>query len=66
MRTITNRYRLICTMISNRAQQARLDERGEINSSIAWTGAMVLLAVTIAGIVAAKANGFAEGIDFGG
>ena len=44
----------------------RHDDRGEINSNIAWTGAMVLLAVTLAGIVAAKATGFAEGIDFGG
>lgn len=42
------------------------NDRGEINSSVAWTGAMVLLAVSIAGVIAAKASGFAGGIDFGG
>ena len=41
------------------------DDRGELNSSVYWTGAMVLLAAGIASVVTAKASGFADGIDFG-
>ena len=52
--------------VLERIRRTHGDDRGEINSSVAWAGAMVLLAVTIAGIVTAKATGFADAIDFGG
>lgn len=41
------------------------DDRGELNSSVYWTGAMVLLAAGIASVVSGKASAFADGIDFG-
>ena len=47
-------------------QGIRHDDRGEINSSVYWTGAMVLLAATIAAVVSGKAQSFADGINFGG
>lgn len=59
-------YVRLCSAVAHRRASGRADDRGEINSSVAWTGAMVLLAVTVAGIIAAKASGFAQGIDFGG
>jgi hypothetical protein len=65
MRHLTDRYRRTCATIATRLLAARDDDRGEINSSVAWTGGMVLLAVTIVGVITAKATGFAEGIDFG-
>jgi len=45
--------------------ELRRDDRGELNSSIYWTGAMVLLASAIAALVSGKAQAFADGIDFG-
>jgi hypothetical protein len=66
MRTVINRVRRLETAVLVRVGEARRDDRGEINSNIAWTGAMVLLAVTLVGILAAKATSFANGIDFGG
>lgn len=65
MRHLTDRYRRTCAAIGTRILAIRADDRGEINSSVAWTGGMVLLAVTIVGVITAKATGFAEGIDFG-
>jgi hypothetical protein len=65
MKTAIDRLRQLRAALLVRASRVRTDDRGEINSSVAWTGAMVLLAVTLAGIVAAKATGFADGIDFG-
>lgn len=47
-------------------QGTRYDDRGEINSSVYWTGAMVLLAATIAAVVSGRAESFADGINFGG
>jgi hypothetical protein len=66
MRQLVARLQLAYLATARRLSALRLDDRGEINSSVAWAGAMVLLAVTVAGIVAAKATGFAENIDFGG
>lgn len=66
LRTVIDRFRQLETALVLRLREARLDDRGEINSNIAWTGAMVLLAVTLVGILAAKATSFANSIDFGG
>lgn len=63
-----DRYRRLATRIArwrSLTATAATDDRGEINSSVAWAGAMVLLAVTLAGILAAKATGFTENINFG-
>ena len=65
MDTITDRIRLISIVVANRVAEARHNDRGDFNSNVAWTGAMVLAAVTIAGIVVAKAEAFADAIDFG-
>jgi hypothetical protein len=43
----------------------RRDDRGEINSSVYWTGAMLLLAVGIAAAISGKASAFTDSIDFG-
>ena len=56
-------YRLLYATLAR--QRWRGDDRGEINASLAWTGLMVLLAVTVAGVIAAKAGAFADAIDFG-
>ena len=66
MRTLIARIRQLEASVLVRLHEARLDDRGEINSNVAWVGAMVLLAVTLGGIIAAKATSFANGIDFGG
>jgi hypothetical protein len=46
-------------------EHRRHDDRGEINSSVYWTGAMLLLAVGIAAVISGKASAFADSIDFG-
>lgn len=48
-----------------RAQVARADDRGELNSSVAWAGLMLVAAVTVGGIVLAAVSGAAGRFDFG-
>ena len=66
MHSLSNRYLQLCSALARHLSNARCDDRGEVNASVAWTGLMVLLAVSVAGVIAAKASGFAQSIDFGG
>lgn len=66
MHALSNTYLRLCSALARRLAEARGDDRGEVNASVAWTGLMVLLAVSVAGVIAAKASGFAQSIDFGG
>lgn len=65
MHTVIRRFRQLETALVVRLGKAQRDDRGEINSNVAWTGAMVLLAVSLAGILVAKATNFTNSIDFG-
>ncbi|HET6953506.1 MAG TPA: hypothetical protein VFI47_24220 [Acidimicrobiales bacterium] len=51
--------------VSERMLAARRDDRGEINSNVAWAGLMLVVAVTVGGIVLAAAQGAAGRFDFG-
>lgn len=48
-----------------RLQAARGDDRGELNSSVAWAGLMLVAAVTVGGIVLAAVSGAAGRFNFG-
>ncbi len=48
-----------------RMQAARANDRGELNSSVAWAGLMLVAAVTVGGIVLAAVSGAAGRFDFG-
>ena len=62
------RLLLIVTTIQTlgrRVADARHDDRGEINSNVAWAGLMLVVAVTVGGIVLAAAQGAAGRFNFG-
>jgi hypothetical protein len=46
-------------------QSARADDRGELNSSVAWAGLMLVAAVTVGGIVLAAVTAAAGRFNFG-
>jgi hypothetical protein len=48
-----------------RLQAAKADDRGELNSSVAWAGLMLVAAVTVGGIVLAAVSGAAGRFNFG-
>jgi hypothetical protein len=48
-----------------RLRAARHDDRGELNSSVAWAGLMLVAAVTVGGIVLAAVSGAAGRFNFG-
>jgi hypothetical protein len=48
-----------------RLQAAHADDRGELNSSVAWAGLMLVAAVTVGGIVLAAVSAAAGRFDFG-
>jgi hypothetical protein len=48
--------------LSGRLADATRDDRGEINSNVAWAGLMLVVAVAI---VLTKATGAANSFDFG-
>jgi hypothetical protein len=48
-----------------RLQAATSDDRGELNSSVAWAGLMLVAAVTVGGIVLAAVSGAAGRFNFG-
>lgn len=41
------------------------DDRGELNSNVAWAGLMLVIAVSVAGVVSAAVQGAAGRFDFG-
>jgi hypothetical protein len=51
--------------LAQRVADARRDDRGEINSNVAWAGLMLVVAVTVGGIVLAAAQGAAGRFNFG-
>ncbi|MFW6033529.1 MAG: hypothetical protein ACOC9R_00225 [bacterium] len=51
--------------LAARAHAVRADDRGELNSSVAWAGLMLVAAVTVGGIVLAAATAAAGRFDFG-
>lgn len=51
--------------LGRRVADARRDDRGEINSNVAWAGLMLIVAVTVGGIVLAAAQGAAGRFNFG-
>jgi len=51
--------------LTGRLADAARDDRGEINSSVAWAGLMLVVAVAVGAIVLTKATGAANSFDFG-
>ncbi len=51
--------------LADRLRSARGDDRGEINSTVAWAGLMLVVAVTVGGIILAAAAGAAGRFNFG-
>lgn len=51
--------------LADRLRSARGDDRGEINSNVAWAGLMLIVAVTVGGIILAAAQGAAGRFNFG-
>jgi hypothetical protein len=59
---------LVVTALSTLADRLRSaggDDRGEINSNVAWAGLMLVVAVTVGGIILAAAEGAAGRFNFG-
>jgi hypothetical protein len=48
-----------------RLSDAVADDRGEINSSVAWAGLMLVVAVAVGAIVLTQATDAANNFDFG-
>ena len=51
--------------LRGRLADAATDDRGEINSNVAWAGLMLVVAVAVGAIVMTQATGAAERFDFG-
>ena len=51
--------------LAGRLADAASDDRGEINSNVAWAGLMLVVAVAVGAIVLTQATGAAERFDFG-
>jgi hypothetical protein len=51
--------------LAGRVADAASDDRGEINSNVAWAGLMLVVAVAVGAIVLTKATGAANSFDFG-
>ena len=51
--------------LSGRLADATRDDRGEINSNVAWAGLMLVVAVAVGAIVLTRATGAANRFDFG-
>jgi len=56
---------LAATAIRMLADRLRRDDRGEINSNVAWAGLMLVVAVSVGGIILAAAEGAAGRFNFG-
>ena len=51
--------------VRGRLADAARDDRGEINSNVAWAGLMLVVAVAVGAIIMTQATGAAERFDFG-
>jgi len=56
---------LAATAIRMLADRFSRDDRGEINSNVAWAGLMLVVAVSVGGIILAAAEGAAGRFNFG-
>jgi len=53
------------TALTTRLRRTADDDRGELNSNVAWAGLMLVIAVSVAGVVSAAVQGAAGRFDFG-
>lgn len=60
-------HRIMTTVhvVAARLRGATLDDRGELNSNVAWAGLMLVIAVSVAGIVKVAVEGAAGRFNFG-
>lgn len=56
---------LAATAIRMLVDRLHRDDRGEINSNVAWAGLMLVVAVSVGGIILAAAEGAAGRFNFG-
>jgi hypothetical protein len=56
---------LVVTTLHTLVDRLRRDDRGEINSNVAWAGLMLVVAVSVGGIILAAAQGAAGRFNFG-
>ena len=53
------------TTVATRLGRSADDDRGELNSNVAWAGLMLVIAVSVAGVISAAAQGAAGRFNFG-
>ncbi|HEX6419014.1 MAG TPA: hypothetical protein VFZ77_10980 [Acidimicrobiales bacterium] len=60
-------HRIMATVhaAAARWRGATADDRGELNSNVAWAGLMLVIAVSVAGIVKVAVEGAAGRFNFG-
>jgi hypothetical protein len=60
-------YLIMATVhaVAARWRSAAADDRGELNSNVAWAGLMLVVAVSVAGIVKIAVEGAANRFNFG-
>jgi hypothetical protein len=60
-------HRIMTTVhvVAARLRGVTLDDRGELNSNVAWAGLMLVIAVSVAGIVKVAVEGAAGRFNFG-
>jgi hypothetical protein len=56
---------LVVSTLHTLVDRLRRDDRGEINSNVAWAGLMLVVAVSVGGIILAAAQGAAGRFNFG-
>jgi hypothetical protein len=63
--TAIQRFAVAATTALARLRRTAADDRGELNSNVAWAGLMLVIAVSVAGVVSAAVQGAAGRFDFG-
>jgi hypothetical protein len=63
--TAIQRLAVAATTALARLRRTAADDRGELNSNVAWAGLMLVIAVSVAGVVSAAVQGAAGRFDFG-
>ena len=57
MHHLQHRFMTAVHVVAARLRAASLDDRGELNSNVAWAGLMLVIAVSVAGMHAREAGG---------
>ena len=65
MRHVQHRIMTTVHVAAARLRGAAADDRGELNSNVAWAGLMLVIAVSVAGIVKVAVEGAAGRFNFG-